>query len=135
MFNSESFDNSLESFTLGDSQNITVFILFEDCIDSDFFFEKSIGEVDFLGDSSSVNLDFNNVVFLLSQVEEFHLSGSNDSDDGAIFFDSVEGNIDGFFFFRVFLLVFGESLLFGVNPVSVESSEGVFIEFLSPNSG
>jgi len=32
-------------------------------------------------------------------------------------------------------LVFGKGLLFGVNPVFVESSEGIFVEFLGPNGG
>jgi hypothetical protein len=135
MFNSESFDDSMESFTFGNSQNITIFILFENRVNSNFFFEKIVSKVNFLGNGSSINLDFNNVIFLLSKVEEFHLSSGNNSDDGAVFFDSVKRNINGFFFFRVFLLVFGEGLLFGGCPVSVESSEGVFVEFLGPNSG
>jgi hypothetical protein len=68
VFNSESFDDSLESFTFGDSQDIQHFILLEDGINSDFLFEKVVGEVNFLSDGSSVNLDFNNVVLLLSEV-------------------------------------------------------------------
>jgi len=80
----------LESFTLGNSENIEVFVLFEDAINSDFFFEKSESEINFLGDGSSVNLDFDNVVSLLSEIEEFHLGGGNDSDNGAVLFDSVE---------------------------------------------
>jgi hypothetical protein len=80
-------------------------------------------------------LDFNNVVFLLSKIEEFHLGGGNNSNNRAVFFDSVEGNFNGFLFFGVFLLIFGESLLFGAGPVFVESSKGIFIKFLGPNSG
>jgi hypothetical protein len=135
MFNSESFDDSLESFTFGNSENIAIFVLFENRVNSDFFFEKSIGEVDFLGNASSVNLDFNNVILLLSKVEKFHLSGGNDSNDSAVFLDSVKRNINGFFFFAVFLLVFGKSFLFGANPILVESSQGIFVEFLGPNGG
>jgi hypothetical protein len=135
MFNSESFDDSLESFTFGDSENVTIFVLFENGVNSDFFFEKGVGEINFLGDGSSVNLDFNNVIFLLSKIQKFHLGGGDDSNDGAIFLDSVQGNVDGLLFFGIFLLVFGEGLLLGVNPVLVESSEGVFVEFLGPNSG
>jgi hypothetical protein len=135
MFNSESFDDSLESFTLGDSQNIEHFVLFEDRVDSNFFFEKVISEVNFLGGGSSVNLDFDDVVFLLSEVKEFHLGGGQNSNNRAIFLDSVQLDIDGFAGFGIFLLVFGESLFLRVHPVFVESSEGIFIEFLSPDSG
>jgi len=81
MFNSESFNDSLESFTFGNSQNIEHFVLFEDRVDSNFFFEKIIGEINFLGGGSSVNLDFNDVIFLLSKVEEFHLGGGQNSDN------------------------------------------------------
>jgi len=49
VFNSESFDDSLESFTFGNSQNITIFVLFENGINSDFFFEKVISKINFLG--------------------------------------------------------------------------------------
>jgi len=74
MFNSKSFDNTLESFTFSDSQDISHFILLENGINSDFFFEKIDSEINFLFNSSSVNLDFNNVIFLLSKSKEFHLS-------------------------------------------------------------
>jgi len=75
------------------------------------------------------------VVLLLSEVEEFHLGGGQDSDDGTVFLDSVQLDVNGFAGFSIFLLVFGESLLFGVHPVFVESSESVFIEFLGPDGG
>jgi hypothetical protein len=81
MFDTPSFDDSLESFTLGNSQNVTVLVLFENRVNSDLFFEKVVGEVDFLGDGSSVNLDLNNVVLLLSKVKEFHLGSGNHSDN------------------------------------------------------
>jgi len=81
MFNSESFDDTLESFSFGDSQNITVFVLFENRVNSHFFFEKIVSKVNFLGNRSSINLNFHNVVFLLSKVKEFHLSSGNDSND------------------------------------------------------
>jgi len=135
MLNSESLNDSLESFTLGNSQNITIFVLLENAVDSHLLLEKVVSKVNFLGSSSSVNLNFDDVVFLLSKIEKFHLSGGDNSDDGAVLLDSVERDFDGLFFFGVFLLVLGEGLLFGADPVLVESSEGVFVEFLGPNGG
>jgi len=81
MFNSESFDDSLESFTFGNSQNITILVLLENSVNSNFLFEKFVGKVNFLSSGSSVNLDFNNVIFLLSEVKKFHLGGGNNSNN------------------------------------------------------
>jgi len=67
------------------------------------------------------------VISLLSEVQQFHLSGSNNSDNGTIFLDSVQLYIDWFACFIVFFGVFREGLLFAVLPVFVESSEGVFV--------
>lgn len=135
MFNSESFDDSLESFTFGNSQNIQHFVALENRVNSDFFFEKVISEINFGGDISSVNLDFNDVIFLLSKVEEFHLGGGENSNNGTVFLDSVKLDVNGSAGFSIFGLVFRESLLFGGHPVFIESSESVFVEFLSPNGG
>lgn len=135
MFNSESLDDSLESFTFGNSQNIQHFIGLENRVNSDFFFEKVISEINFSGDVSSVNLDFNNVIFLLSKIEEIHLGGGENSNNGTIFLDSVKLDINGSARFGIFGLIFRESLLFGGHPVFIESSEGIFVEFLGPNGG
>jgi len=66
MFNSKSFDDTLESFTFGYSQNIDHLILLNNWVNSNFFFEKSESEVNFISGRSSINLDFTNVIFLLS---------------------------------------------------------------------
>jgi hypothetical protein len=76
-----------------------------------------------LGNGSSVNLNFENVVFLLSHVlQEFELSGADNSDDGAVFFESLESDFNGFLFLFVFFGIFGESFFLAVEPVFVESS-------------
>jgi hypothetical protein len=57
-----------------------------------------------LGDGSSVDLDFEHVVFLLSEVlQEFELGRADNSDDGAVFFESLESDFNGFLFLFVFL--------------------------------
>jgi len=66
MFNTESFDGSLNSFTFGDSYGIDHFVVSEDLIDGGLFFEHVITEIDFFSDGSSVNLNFEKIVFLLS---------------------------------------------------------------------
>jgi len=113
MFNTESLDDTLDSVTLGDSDNIDHFRVFEDGSEVDFFFEQSVGVFNFVGDGSSVNLDFHDVVFLLSEVNFVHLGGGDDSDDGAVFFNSFQGDFGGVGIRSLVLLVFRESLLFG----------------------
>jgi hypothetical protein len=87
--NTESLDNSSNSLTLGNSEDIDHLILIENSIDLYFLFEKFVWEINFLGDGSSVNLNFNNVIFLLSEVKFIHLGVGNNSNYGTIFFNSV----------------------------------------------
>ena len=68
MFNSPSFDNTLESFTFSNTDNIDHFILTENGINSDLFFEEFLNEVNFLDSGSTVNLNFEDVIFLLSEL-------------------------------------------------------------------
>ncbi len=69
MSDSPSGNDTLESVTLGDTDHIKYFILTEDVINSDFFLKESLDERNFVSNSfSSVDLDFEDVVLLLSQV-------------------------------------------------------------------
>lgn len=136
MLNTVSLDNTLGSFSLGDSHDVHVLILLEDTVDGDFLFEKTGGEINLLGDISSVDLDFHDVVLLLSEVQLVHLGGGNHSNNGGVLSDSVEFDIDGFVLFVLMLLgVFGESFLLAAHPVLVESSKSVLVQLLGPDSG
>lgn len=69
MFNSESLDDSGNSFTFSDSDDVNHLVLLKDGVNFDFLFEESSGEVDFLGNVSSIDLNFYDVIFFLSEVE------------------------------------------------------------------
>jgi len=126
---------TFESLTLGDTDNVEHFVLLENLADSDFLFEVLSGEIDFFSDVlSSVDLDFKNVSLLLSEVEEIELSVSNDSDNLAVFLDSIQLSGDGLFIIPL-LGVFGESLLLGVAPILIESSLEFSGQMLSPDGG
>lgn len=134
--NSESLDNSGDSLTLGNSEDIDHLVLLEDLINLDLLLEKSVGEINLLGNSSSVNLDFDDVVLLLSEVEFVHLGVGNDSDDGTIFLDSFEWDLDVLGgILGNSLLVLGEGLSLGGLPVLVESSQGVLVQLVGPDGG
>lgn len=136
MLDSPTFDNALETFTLGNTDDIDHFILTENGVNLDFLFEVVVGEVDFLFDGSTIHLDFEHVVLLLTELgESLHLSGADSTDHSAVFLNSVQIHIKGLFLVIILLGVFGEGFLLGGHPVLVESTESVAVEFLGPHSG
>lgn len=130
----ESLGNTSVSLTLGDTEDIDHFILTEDLGNSDFLFEVLLGEVNLLGDGTTIDLDFEDVSLLLSQVELVQLGVGNNSDDLAVFLDSVKLALDSLFVAPL-LAVLGESLLLGVHPVLVQSSLELDGQVLGPNGG
>jgi len=114
----ESLGDTSVTLTLGNTENVNHFVLVDDLGDSDFLFEVLLGEINLLGDSTTVNLDFRDVSLLLSDVELVELSVDDNSDDLTVFLDSFEL---GFNILGVAPLgnVLGESLLLGVHPVLV----------------
>jgi len=87
--------DTLESLTFGDSNNIDLFVLCEDRINSDLLLEEIFGKVD-LGFrvGSSVDLDFHNVSLLDAEVEFLNLCVGDDADDGAELGNSVKLGIN-----------------------------------------
>ena len=134
MSDSPSLHDTGESFALSDSDDIDEFVLIEDVVDSDFLFEEGLGEVDFVTDGfASVDLDFEDIVLLLSEV--FHqvvLGVADGSNNCAVLSDSVELDFD-FVLVLVLGLVSGEGFLLGSDPVFVESPEGVLVEMVGPH--
>jgi len=131
---SESGSDTFVSLTLGNTENISHFIRVEDLGNSNFLFEVGLGEVDLLGDITTVNLDFHDVSLLLSEVEFIQLSVDDNSDNLTVFLDSFKlaFNILGV---RPFLGVLSESLLLGVHPVLIESSLELDGQVLGPDGG
>jgi len=114
----ESGSDTFVTLTLGNTEDIDHFIRVNDLGDSDFLFEVLLGEVNLLGDVTTVKLDFHNVSLLLSEVELVELSVDNNSDNLTVFLYSFKlaFNILGV---APFLDVLSESLLLGVHPVLV----------------
>lgn len=91
--------------------------------------------LDLLVNGTTINLDFENVVLLLSQVQLVHLSMDNDSHDGAVLSHSVKLELEVLGVLSDLLVVLGEGLLLGVHPILVESSEGILSQLGSPDGG
>jgi len=135
MLDTESLDDTGDSLTLGDSDNVEHLVGLEDAINAEFLLEQSVSVVDLVGDGTTVDLDFEDVILLLSQVELVHLGVGNDSDGGGVFLDSVQTGGDGLGVLGGVVVVGLEGFLLGVDPVFVESSQGVLLELVGPDGG
>jgi len=124
---------TLSSVTLSDTNAIGVVVGFEDGSDSDLLFKETLGEVDFGGGVTSVNLEFDDVSFLLFEWNHLHLGVGDESNNLAVLFDLVQSSLLGRFRFSPFLLVFSESQFLGFSPVLVESSFAFIRDVLSPD--
>lgn len=80
-FDTESLDDSGEPVTLGGSDDIHQLEVGEDLVDSDLFFQKTFCEVDFVRDVSTVDLDFKDVGFFGSVVQQLGLCVANQSNN------------------------------------------------------
>jgi len=124
---------TLSSVTLSDTNAIGVVVGFEDGSDSDLGFEETLGEVDFGGGVTSVNLEFDDVSFLLFEWKHLHLGVGDESNNLAVLFDLVQSSLLGRFRLGPFLLVFSESQFLGFSPVFVESSFALVRDVFSPD--
>jgi len=124
---------TLSSVTLSDTNAIGVVVGFEDGSDSDLLFKETFGEVNFGGGVTSVNLEFDDVSFLLFEWKHFHLGVGDESNNLAVLFDLVQSTFLRRFRFSPFLLVFSESQFLGFSPVFVESSFALVGDVFSPD--
>lgn len=134
--NTPSLDHTSVSLTLGNTDHIKDLVLTEDVVNSDLLFEVGVSEIDLLSNGlSTVDLDFEDVVLLLSEVlEEVVLSVDNGSHNSAVLLDSVELDFNSLGILGRFSLVVAESFSLGVNPVLVEPSKSALVEVVSPDS-
>ena len=135
MSDSESFHDSCESFTFGDSDHIDVLIFIEYLVNFQILVEEAHSEFDFFsGVFSSVDLDFEDVILFLAEIpHEVLLGMGDDPNHTAVSFDSAELGFEFLGFFGQLGVVVGESFLLGVHPILVESSHCANVEVIGPN--
>ena len=75
---------TLVSFSFRDTDDVDHLVLGEDGIDGDLTLKKRLGKGNLVINTSTVDLNLNNVRFALTKVELRHLSVSDDSHDGAV---------------------------------------------------
>jgi len=99
---SESLNHTSGSVSSCDSNGVNHIIVLEDLSNHNFFIKVIGSEVDFLLNRSTVNLDFEEVGFSLSEVELGELGHGQDSDYCAVLLYSFQVSLDGFLGFVVF---------------------------------
>jgi len=124
---------TLSSVTLSDTDAVGVVVVGEDFVDWDLLFEETLGEVDLGSGVATVDLELDDVSFLLLEWDEFHLGVGNKSDNLAVLFDLVDCSFLARFSFGPFLLVLSESQFLGFSPVLVESPFSFIRNVLSPD--
>jgi len=132
-FSTPSAGYTLSSVTLSDTNAIGVVVVGEDFVDWDLLFEETLGEVDLGGGVATVDLELDDVSFLLLEWDELHLGVGDESDDLAVLFDLVQTGLLARFSFGPFLLVLSESQFLGFSPVLVEPPFGFIRNVLGPD--
>ena len=72
---------TLESFSLGDTNDVNHLVFSEDLFDGDLLFEMLTGKVDFVSDGSTVQLDFHDVSLLLTAFQKGLLGVTDHTDN------------------------------------------------------
>ncbi len=90
MLNTISLHDTASSLSSSHTKYINGFVLLENLVDSYFFFEQLSCEFHLLFNGSTIDLNFKNMVLLLSEVQFIHVGMDNSSDDCAILDDSLE---------------------------------------------
>lgn len=126
--------NTGVTVTLGDSDNVDHLVLLEDRVDGEGLLEETLGELNLVGNGTTVDLDLHKVGLLLLERRLADLGVGEDTDDGAVLLDALEFTVDGgAVVLGVLLGVLGEGLLLGLVPVLVESSLDLVAQVLSPD--
>lgn len=128
--------DTLESVTLGDTNDIYTLILLENGSDLNWLLEQAMGEFNLVGYRATVDLDLHKVGLLLAETGLADLCVGKNTDDGAVFADTLEftGNRLAAIL-SVLLGVSGERLLLRSVPVLVESTLDFVGEMGGPDGG
>jgi len=132
--NTPSLNDTSVSVTLGDTNNIAHLVLREDGSYWDLLLKELSAEINLIRDGTTVDLDFNNVSLLLTNLALRNLSVHDCPDDLAVLLGS--GDLSSHLVvISVSLSILGESLLLGLVPALVETSSALIRQMLSPNGG
>jgi len=128
--------NTLEAMALCNSDNIDNLILLEDSRDLDGLLKQALREGDLVRDTSTVDLNFHKVSFLLLKTSLADLGVRQNADNSAVLADALE--LAGYRFSTIFGVLFRvacKSLLLRAVPVLVEAALDFVRQVRRPHSG
>lgn len=128
--------DTLETVTLGDSNDIDHLVLLEDAVDLNGLLEQVAGEVNLVSNGATVDLDLHQVGLLLLERGLADLGVGENTNDSAVLLDALKLTGDGgTALLGVLLGVLGEGLLLALVPVLVEAALDLVAQVLSPDGG
>jgi hypothetical protein len=128
-------NNTLSSVTTSGRADIKSLTEREDRVDVKVLLEEVLGEVNLVGNRTSVKLDLTKMSYFLSQLNLTNLGVSEHTHDTTVILDAVELELDVLGLLGVLLRVFGKCLSLGAVPVLVESALNLIGQMLSPDGG
>jgi hypothetical protein len=133
--NTPTGDDTLSTVTASGGADINGLTQREDRVNVEVLLEEVLGEVNLVGDGTSVDLDFAKVGHLLSQLDLADLGMGEHTHHTAVLLDAVQLKLDVLGLLGVLLGILGESLSLGAVPVLVESALDLIGQMLSPDGG
>lgn len=127
--------DTLESVTLGHSDDIHGLVLGKHVLEEHGLLEQSLSIRDLVGNRATVDLDLHQVSLLLADAGQVLLGVDEDTDDSAILANTLELLGSGLGVLCAALSVLGEGLLLAAVPVAVESALEVVGKVIGPDSG
>jgi len=130
----ETLDDTLESVTLGDTDDIDGLVHGKDRVDRDLLLKEADGKVELLLDvGTTVDLDLHDVSLALTDRGEVDLGVGNDTDDRALTGELLDRGLHVLLKVLVVAVVL-VGLLLADAPVLVETTLALVADVLSPDS-
>jgi len=133
--NTPTGDNTLGSVTTSGTADVQSLAQRKHTVHVEVLLEEVLGEVNLVGDRTSIDLDLAKVSHLLSQLNLADLGMGKHTHHTTVFLDTVKLEVDVLSLFGVLLGVLGESLSLGAVPVLVESALDLIGQMLGPDGG
>ena len=132
--NTPTLGSTSETLTLGDTDDVNHLITREDRVDRDLLLKERDGKVNLLSDSTTVDLNLNDMSSLAANLSLGDLSVAKGTDGGAVLLSALDlgGHV---VVLSVVLAVLGEGLTLALEPVLVEATTALIRQVLSPDGG